>query len=81
MSARHLTRLFDVRAVRTENAAHLLSSTSLPLNAIARRCGFGSTEILRQAFLHHHGTPPSMYRRPHRGSADPGTPDAWQSAV
>ncbi|WP_338146653.1 GlxA family transcriptional regulator [Streptomyces boncukensis] len=76
ISTRHLARLFAahldstpsryVRAVRTEAAAQLLSSTELPLTAVARRCGFGSTETLRQAFLDHYDTPPSAYRRVHR---------------
>ncbi|HEY3469123.1 MAG TPA: helix-turn-helix domain-containing protein, partial [Amycolatopsis sp.] len=39
--------------------------TDLPLATIARRCGFGSTETLRQAFLDHFDTPPSAYRRVH----------------
>ncbi|HWD03020.1 MAG TPA: GlxA family transcriptional regulator [Amycolatopsis sp.] len=75
VSTRQLTRLFDahlgttpgryVRTVRAEHAARLLSGTDLPLAAIARRCGFGSTETLRQAFLDHFGTPPSAYRRMH----------------
>jgi transcriptional regulator GlxA family with amidase domain len=76
VSSRHLTRLFDrqlgttparyVRTVRTESAAHLLASTGLPLSAVARRCGFGSTETLRQAFVEHYGASPSTYRRMHR---------------
>ncbi|GAB3157522.1 DJ-1/PfpI family protein [Amycolatopsis stemonae] len=75
ISTRQLTRLFDahlgttpgkyVRTVRTEHAARLLSGTDLPLATIARRCGFGSTETLRQAFLDHFDTPPSAYRRVH----------------
>ncbi|WP_033293593.1 GlxA family transcriptional regulator [Amycolatopsis jejuensis] len=75
ISTRQLTRLFDahlgttpgkyVRTVRAEHAARLLSGTDLPLTAIARRCGFGSTETLRQAFLDHFDTPPSAYRRVH----------------
>jgi transcriptional regulator GlxA family with amidase domain len=75
ISTRQLTRLFDahlrttpsryVRAARTEAAAHLLSTTELPLAGIARRCGFGSTETLRQSFLDHYDTPPSSYRRVH----------------
>jgi transcriptional regulator GlxA family with amidase domain len=75
ISTRQLTRLFDahlgttpgkyVRTVRTEQAARLLSGTDLPLATIARRCGFGSTETLRQAFLDHFDTPPSAYRRVH----------------
>ncbi|MBN6038836.1 GlxA family transcriptional regulator [Amycolatopsis sp. 195334CR] len=76
LSTRQLTRLFDthlgttparhVRRVRTEVAAQLLTTTELPLAAVARRCGFGSTESLRQAFLDHYDTPPSAYRRTHR---------------
>ncbi|WP_236808978.1 GlxA family transcriptional regulator [Amycolatopsis albispora] len=76
LSTRQLTRLFDthlgttpgkhVRQVRTEAAAQLLSTTDLPLTAVARRCGFGSTESLRQAFVDHYDTPPSAYRRTHR---------------
>nr|CTQ98426.1 Transcriptional regulator, AraC family [Kibdelosporangium sp. MJ126-NF4] len=75
-STRQLSRLFAthlddtpsryVRGVRTEAAAQLLSTTELPLAAIARRCGFGSTETLRQAFLDRYDTPPSAYRRMHR---------------
>jgi transcriptional regulator GlxA family with amidase domain len=75
VSTRQLARLFDthlhttpsryVRTVRTEAAAHLLSTTELPLVSIARRCGFGSTETLRQSFLDHYDTPPSSYRRVH----------------
>ncbi|MEV6603311.1 GlxA family transcriptional regulator [Kutzneria sp. NPDC051319] len=72
VSERHLTRLFldhigrpparYVRETRAEAAARLLTSTALPLAAIARRCGFGSAETLRQAFVGQYGIPPSRYR-------------------
>ena len=72
VSARHLTRLFlkhtgqtpgrFVRRARAEAAAHLLVSTSLPMTAIAARCGFGTAEALRQAFVDLYGVPPSRYR-------------------
>ncbi|WP_103956572.1 GlxA family transcriptional regulator [Nonomuraea solani] len=72
VSERHLTRLFlkhlgqtpgrYVRQARTEAAAHLLASTSLPMAAVAVRCGFGTAETLRQAFLDRYGIPPSRYR-------------------
>lgn len=72
VSERHLTRLFldhigrppakYVRETRTEAAAQLLTSTRLPLAAIARRCGFGSAETLRQAFVGRYGIAPSRYR-------------------
>ena len=73
VSPRHLTRLFrahlgttparHVRAVRTETAARLLTGTRLPISAIARRCGFGTGETLRQAFADHYATTPSAYRQ------------------
>ncbi|GAA1269757.1 DJ-1/PfpI family protein [Sphaerisporangium rubeum] len=72
VSERHLTRLFlkhlglppgrYVRRARTEAAAHLLASTSLPMATIASRCGFGTAETLRQAFVDRYGLPPSRYR-------------------
>jgi transcriptional regulator GlxA family with amidase domain len=81
VSERHLSRLFlaqlgetaaqYVRRVRTEAAAHLLVSTGLPLTAVARHCGLGSAETLRQAFRDRYGVPPSRYRRDH--SPDSGT--------
>jgi transcriptional regulator GlxA family with amidase domain len=73
VSQRHLTRLFrahlgrspgeHVRRARTEAAAHLVATTDLPLPRVAARCGFGSTETLRTAFLHAYGTTPSAHRR------------------
>lgn len=76
VSERHLSRLFltyvhetpaqFVRRARTEAAAHLLRSTTLPVSAVARRCGFGTTESLRQAFLTHYSVPPSRFRDQHR---------------
>ncbi|MEV0328350.1 DJ-1/PfpI family protein [Micromonospora echinospora] len=82
VSERHLSRLFltyldatpaqYVREVRTEAAAHLLTSTTLPLSAVARRCGFGSTESLRQAFLARYAVPPSRFRAERRAAAPAG---------
>ncbi|WP_417498561.1 GlxA family transcriptional regulator [Marinactinospora rubrisoli] len=72
VTARHLSRLFRehlgqtpgrfVRQARTEAAGHLLATTELPLAAVARRCGFGSAEALRQAFIDRYGVSPSRYR-------------------
>jgi transcriptional regulator GlxA family with amidase domain len=80
-STRQLSRLFTthlgttpsryVRATRTEAAAKLLSDTELPLTAVARRCGFASTETMRQAFLDQYETTPSMYRRIHQPALRP----------
>ncbi|GAA5134593.1 GlxA family transcriptional regulator [Pseudonocardia adelaidensis] len=82
ISARHLRRLFQthvgqsparyVRRARTEAAAQLVSSSELPLARIAERCGFGTTESLRTAFLDTYGVPPSSYaprRAPSAGKA------------
>jgi transcriptional regulator GlxA family with amidase domain len=78
VSERHLTRLFIgelgltpgrfVRNARTEAAAQLLVSGSLPAAGIAARCGFGSAETIRQAFVSRYGTPPSRYRAMHGAS-------------
>ncbi|TNY35770.1 GlxA family transcriptional regulator [Thermomonospora catenispora] len=72
VSERHLTRLFLkhlgqtpgrlVRRARVEAAAHLLATTTLPMAAVASRCGFGTAETLRQAFVARYGIPPSRYR-------------------
>lgn len=72
VSERQLTRLFQehlgitpgrfVRRARTEAAARLLAATSLPVATVARECGFGTAEALRQAFTQHYGISPSRYR-------------------
>lgn len=51
-----------VRRVRVEASAQLLASTALPMPRIAARCGFGSAETLRQAFVARYGISPSLYR-------------------
>ncbi|MDT0343784.1 GlxA family transcriptional regulator [Streptomyces litchfieldiae] len=73
VSPRHLARLFTahlgttparaVRAARARAAAHLVRSSGLPLAAIARRCGFGSAETLRQALRDHYGVTGDRMRR------------------
>jgi transcriptional regulator GlxA family with amidase domain len=72
VSQRHLTRLFlshlgqpparYVRRARTEAAARLLAATSLPVADVAARCGFGTAETLRLAFVATYGIPPARYR-------------------
>lgn len=72
VSERHLTRLFTthlghtpgrhVRRMRTDAAAQLLATTTLPVDRIATRCGFHNPETLRRAFLDHYGIPPTQYR-------------------
>ncbi|MGH3366163.1 MAG: GlxA family transcriptional regulator [Nocardioidaceae bacterium] len=77
VSGRQLNRLFlehlgvtpgrFVRRTRTEAAARLLSSTSLPVSDVAKECGFGTAEALRQAFVRHYEISPSRYRLAHAG--------------
>jgi transcriptional regulator GlxA family with amidase domain len=72
VSERHLSRLFVehvgrtparlVRDARLEAASQLLAGTREPVATIARRCGFGSAESLRQAFVAWVGVSPSRFR-------------------
>jgi transcriptional regulator GlxA family with amidase domain len=72
LSVRHLSRLFRrelgqapgqyVEAVRVEAARRLLETTRLGVDTIAGRCGLGSPETLRRAFLRTVGVTPSSYR-------------------
>ncbi|SOD62254.1 Transcriptional regulator GlxA family, contains an amidase domain and an AraC-type DNA-binding HTH domain [Streptomyces zhaozhouensis] len=90
VSPRHLTRLFAahlgvtparaVRAARAEAAVHLLRASSLPLAAVARRCGFGSATVLRQALLDHYGATGDTLRRM-RDTPTPREPPPRQASV
>ena len=72
VSERQLSRLFTshlgvtpgryVRSARTEAAARLLATTSLTVAEVARECGFGTPETLRQAFVQRFKVSPSRYR-------------------
>ncbi|WP_093157929.1 GlxA family transcriptional regulator [Saccharopolyspora antimicrobica] len=69
MSPRHFTRLFTrevgtspgryVERARVEAACAMLETGC---RGIARRCGFGSAETMRRAFVRQLGIPPSAYR-------------------
>ncbi|MER5394187.1 helix-turn-helix domain-containing protein, partial [Saccharopolyspora sp. NPDC002686] len=77
MSPRHFTRLFTrevgtspgryVEQARVEAARALLETGQ---RGIARRCGFGSAETMRRAFVRQLGIPPSAYRDRFRTSTD-----------
>ncbi|PKW19920.1 GlxA family transcriptional regulator [Saccharopolyspora spinosa] len=68
-SPRHFTRLFTkevgtspgryVERARVEAARAMLETGQ---GGVARRCGFGSAETMRRAFLRQLGVPPSAYR-------------------
>ncbi|MBA9002177.1 GlxA family transcriptional regulator [Thermomonospora cellulosilytica] len=72
LSPRHLQRRFTaelgvppgayVERVRVEAARRALSEGDDPVEAIARRCGFGTAETLRRTFHRHLGVAPSDYR-------------------
>jgi transcriptional regulator GlxA family with amidase domain len=72
VSARHLSRLFRsevgetpgryVRHARVRTAAAMLTSSTEAVTVVARRCGFNSSEALRQAFAATYGVSPSRYR-------------------
>jgi transcriptional regulator GlxA family with amidase domain len=48
----------------------MLETGSLPIDEIARRCGFGSAASLRGHFVRTRGVPPQAYRRTFRTFAD-----------
>ena len=72
MSERHLTRVFAqelrttparfVERVRVEAAREALEHGHDGVEAIARRCGFSSAEVMRRAFLRVLGVAPAQYR-------------------
>ena len=53
----------DLRQLRLELAARLLTTTDLPVAAIAQQCGFFDQSHLTNSFRRHLGAPPSRYRR------------------
>jgi transcriptional regulator GlxA family with amidase domain len=71
-SPRHLTRVFRkelgvapaeaMEQLRLEAARRLLQQSAASLDEVAARCGFGSAEVLRRAFLRSLHVTPSAYR-------------------
>jgi transcriptional regulator GlxA family with amidase domain len=78
LSPRHLQRRFTaelgippaayVERVRLEAARRVLAESDDPVDAVARRCGFGTAETLRRTFHRHLGVAPSDYRDRFRSS-------------
>jgi transcriptional regulator GlxA family with amidase domain len=72
MSERNFARAFKaetgmtpavyVEALRVERARLALESGFEPIDAVARRCGFGTVETLRRAFARRLGVSPGAYR-------------------
>ena len=79
MSPRNFARVFArevgetparwVERARVEAARRLLEETELGVEAIAARCGFGSSESLRRAFLRCVRVSPAAYRGRFRSAA------------
>lgn len=79
MSERHFARSFAdevgvtparyVEQVRIEAARRLLEDTDEGVEAVARRCGFGTAETMRRTFLRSLHLSPAEYRRRFRGAA------------
>ncbi|QYN37905.1 helix-turn-helix domain-containing protein [Pseudonocardia sp. DSM 110487] len=58
----------DLGVGRLEAASQLLTGTREPVTTIARRCGFGSAESLRQAIVAWVGISPTRFRGNSRAS-------------
>ena len=54
---------------RVRLAQRLLETTSLPVEAVARKSGFGTPDNLRKHFARAVRTTPQAYRRAFRGPA------------
>ncbi|MFD9130382.1 GlxA family transcriptional regulator [Kitasatospora sp. NPDC059571] len=86
ISVRHLTRLIStetgttaarfVEQIRIEAAKAMLESGNDPLDVVARRCGFGSVETMRRAFVREVGITPGAFRDRFRTTRRPETPAA-----
>ncbi|MEU1295889.1 GlxA family transcriptional regulator [Streptomyces sp. NPDC005840] len=59
-----------VDLVRLEAARRMLTDTRDGVSAVARRCGYGSPEAMRRAFLRELGLSPTEYRRDPAGRTD-----------
>lgn len=55
---------------RVERARHLLETSDLSIDQVARDAGFGTATSLRQHLQAALGVPPTVYRRTFRASAD-----------
>jgi transcriptional regulator GlxA family with amidase domain len=51
-----------VERLRVERARTVLETDPMPLEAVARRCGFAGAELMRRAFQRRLGTTPREYR-------------------
>ncbi len=78
MSTRNFSRVFrrDVKltpagfvdAARIDAARRMLADTKMPLQRIARACGFGNLNTMRRAFVRNLGVAPLDYRKSFRSA-------------
>ena len=57
-----LTPARAVERIRVEAARQVIATTSLSVKSVVARCGFGSPETMRRAFLRQIGATPQAYR-------------------
>jgi transcriptional regulator GlxA family with amidase domain len=79
MSPRNFARVFTrevgispgrfIELSRLERARQLLEQSTIPIAAVAKRCGYGSADAMRIAFDRHLNTGPREYRRRFSSSA------------
>ena len=79
MSSRHFSRCFrsevgetvarHVERLRVEAARQILERESVGMDAVALRCGFGTSETLRRAFHRRLDISPDAYRRQSRSTS------------
>lgn len=65
-----MTPLAFVASLRMEQAARLLTQTTLPAALVGERCGYASQAAFGRAFKQHHGALPNEYRRRFRQLQD-----------
>ncbi len=56
-----------LRRLRARTAAELLTTTTMPVAAVAAHCGYRSAGQFAAIFRTHHGVSPSAYRSAHGG--------------
>lgn len=56
---------------RLHRAEELLETADLPIEEVARRCGFGTAAALREQFVRRRGVPPRDYRRTFAPTSSP----------
>lgn len=67
--------------VRVARAKQLLRSSQLPLDAVARLCGFNGTKYFQRCFRHCVGLPPGQWRKARLSAGDSDSGEMENEAV